>query len=398
MLSASIENHSRRLRHEPMVMWGEFVPALGAAKPVVRAGTPRIVVFIPNSRQGNGIGRSARIQGWSHPVIQLKPPLSPDLRCVGIDVAKHKFDVRIDNAGKSFVVANTPAARGKLVQRLGQLPMACVVVESSGGYERSLLFDLMDAGLPVAHVNPRVVRDYANGHNQLAKNDPIDAWTLACYGRERQPRLMTQDDKLRHMLEDLNRCRRQLLGQITALKNQVQTAIHPTSIQVLQSSIQLLEGQLEIVDKDVQAEIDKLPAMKRRQELLLGVPGVGPITSRTLVIELPELGRITRRQAAALVGVAPYDDDSGTVQGPRVIKGGRPHARCALYMAVLTGIVHNPVLKAHYQHLTGRGKAPKVAMVACMRKLLTHLNALLSKNPSEPSGSNPPIRGGGEKE
>ena len=338
-------------------------------------------------------------------MLLLKKPLPPDAVCVGIDVAKAKFDVQIDNAKKPFTVLNTPAGRGKLIRRIRGLPLASVVVESSGGYERSLLFDLMDAGLPVAHVNPRVVRDYAKGFNQQAKTDPVDARLLACYGRERQPRLLEEADRLRHMLQDLNRCRRQLLQQITALKNQSQIALHPTTVKVLRTSIELLEGQLEVIDQDVQAEIDKLAELKRRQDLLLSVPGVGPITSRTLVIELPELGQLDRRRLAALVGVAPINDDSGQSTGPRSIQGGRPHVRSALYMAAVSGIQCNPVLKAYYQRLTEAGKAPKVALVACMRKLLIHLNAILAHAAGEktgqlqpPSEPNEAHQGRGDKE
>jgi transposase len=323
-------------------------------------------------------------------VLQLKTPLPKEAVCVGIDVAKAKFDVQIDNAKKPFTVLNTPCGRSRLVKRIAGLSPVWIVVESSGGYERPLLFDLLDAGLPVAHVNPRIVRDYARGFNQQAKTDGVDARVLACYARERQPRLMDQNDKLRHMLADLNRCRRQLLQQITALKNQAQMALHPTTIQVLHTSVELLEGQLEIIDRDVQAQIDQLPEMKKRQDLLLKVPGVGPITSRTLVIELPELGQIDRRRLAALVGVAPFNDDSGASSGARAIQGGRPHVRGALYMAVVSGIQCNPVLKAHYQHLLGVGKPPKVALVACMRKLLIHLNAILAHDARSNAAASPP--------
>lgn len=318
-------------------------------------------------------------------MLSLKSPLPTDQICVGIDVAKAKLDVLIDTGKRPFTVDNTPAGRGKLIQRLRSLPLAFVVVESSGGYERPLLFDLFDAGLPAAHVNPRVVRDYAKGFNQLAKTDPIDTRVLTCYARERQPRLFTKVDKLRHMLQDLNRCRRQLLEQITALKNQAETAFHPTARKVLADSASVLEEQLEVVDQDVQAEIDKLPELKRRQDLLLAVAGVGPITSRTLVIELPELGTLDRRKLAALVGVAPFNDDSGQQSNHRIIKGGRPHVRSALYMAAVSGIRCNPVLSAHYQHLIAAGKPPKVALVACMRKLLIHLNAILAHMDQPPA-------------
>lgn len=336
-------------------------------------------------------------------MLQLKTPLPATAVCVGIDVAKDKLDVCIDNVKRPFTVPNTPAGRLKLIQRLRELPLACIAVESSGGYERALLFELHDTAMPAAHINPRIVRDYAKGFNQLAKNDPIDSRVLACYARERQPRLFGQADKLRHMLQDLNRCRRQLLEQITALKNQAQIAIHPTSVKVLGESAKALEEQLEIIDRDVQAEIDKLPEMKARQQLLLGVEGIGPITSRTLVIELPELGTLDRRKLAALVGLAPFDDDSGQQSNRRIIKGGRPHVRSALYMAALSSIRCNPVLSAHYKHLTDSGKPPKVALVACMRKLLIHLNAVQAKaqNASEPSTPNTPAphnRDGGEKE
>jgi transposase len=342
-----------------------------------------------------------------HPVLQLKTPLPAGAICVGIDVAKATLEVHVDLKGKRFTANNTLAGRSKLLKRMSALKphLTSIVVESTGGYERPLLFELLDAGLPVAHVNPRIVRDYANGFNQQAKSDPIDAQVLACYGRERQPRLMGADDKLRHMLADLNRCRRQLLEQITAMKNQAQIALNPITVKVLKDSVTLLEGQLEIIDQSVQAEIDKSVEMKRRQELLLAVPGVGPITSRTLVIELPELGNIDRRRLAALVGVAPFDDDSGTIHAPRTIQGGRSHVRAALYMATVSGIVCNPVLKAHYQRLTGESnKPPKVALVACMRKLLIHLNTILSRDhksseagvPQEPKTGGVPCPGGGE--
>jgi transposase len=335
------------------------------------------------------------------------PPVSPDRVCVGIDVSKDQLLVHADNAKRGFSVPNTSAGHTKLIERLRSLPLAFVVVESSGGYERPLLFELLDAGLPAAHVNPRVVRDYAKSFNLLAKTDPIDGHVLSCFARERRPRLFTRTDKLRHMLQDLNRCRRQLIEQITALKTQAQAVIHPTARKVLRDAAEALEEQLEVVDRDVQAEIDKLPQLKRRQDALLKVEGIGPITSRTLVIELPELGTIDRRRLAALVGVAPFNDDSGTISNRRVIKGGRPHVRAALYMATITGVRCNPVLSAHYEHLTAEGgKPPKVALVACMRKLLTHLNAVLARDADADAQSagdagvsqTPPAQGGGEKE
>lgn len=346
-------------------------------------------------------------------MLQLKPPLPAGQVCVGIDVAKAKLDCQIDNASRPFTIPNTPAGRDKLLRRIRALPLASVVVESSGGYERPLLFALLDAGVPVAHVNPRVVRDYAKGFNQQAKTDAVDARVLACFGRERQPRLFSAADRLRHMLQDLNRCRRQLLEQITALRNQAQIALHPTAVHVLNDGAAALEAQLAVIDQDVQAEIDRLPALKARQARLLTVAGIGPITSRTLVIELPELGHVDRRQLAALVGVAPVNDDSGQASHRRIIKGGRPHVRAALYMAAVTGVRCNPVLSAYYRHLTDdAGKPPKVALVACMRKLLIHLNAILADEdrqqqqasqtqnpPPGPASSNEPQHGGGgEKE
>jgi transposase len=383
-------------------MLGEFAPALDVSTSWESMNPLHRGVLLQTVVRARLFVRSARIQGRIYPVLQLKVPLSSDLVCVGIDVAKAKFDVQIDRAAKPFTLENTPAGRGKLIRRLAGLSLGFIAVESSGGYERSLLFDLLDAGLPVAHVNPRVVRDYARGFNQQAKSDGIDARVLACYARERQPRLMSADDRLRHMLQDLNRCRRQLLDQITALKNQAEMAIHPTARKVLQASVEALEEQLEVIDRDVQAEIDKLPEMKRRQELLQKVVGVGPIVSRTLVIELPELGRIDRRRLAALVGVAPMDDDSGEQHGRRMIKGGRPHVRSALYMAALTGIRSNAVLKPYYERLTGVGKAPKVALVACMRKLLIHLNGVLMEEckPEQPEteAAEKEPEGRGEKE
>ena len=405
--------------------------------PVGEQEPPRVSgVISPDSRQGPasgsgdavlGIGRSRLRPVSPHarkdvlPVLALKhpglkPPLPADAVCVGIDVAKAKLDVKLDvlvddaagaiGAGRPFTVPNTPAGRGKLLEKLRGLGVARlgpVAVESSGGYERPLLLELFDAGVPVAHVNPRVVRDYARGHGLLAKTDAIDAAVLACYARERRPRAFTSDDKIRHMTQDLVRVRRQLLEQVTALRNQAGSVLNPEAGKVLEDAAADLEKRVEQVDERVQAEIDKLPELKARQEVLLSVAGVGPVTSRTLVVELPELGHADRRTLAALVGLAPVADDSGDRSGRRVIKGGRGHVRAALYMAAVSGVRCNPVLKAHYEHLTQEaGKAPKVALVACMRKLLTHLNALLAGHErgghQERGHQEPPRGGGGEKE
>lgn len=320
---------------------------------------------------------------------------------VGVDVSKARLDVFIHPAGEPLGILNTPRGRSPLLRRLKRLAVDRVVVESSGGYERDLLLDLLHAGVAVAHVNPRVVRDFAKSYNLLAKTDSIDAQVLARFGQERKPRTLGPVDTIRLMLQELIATRRQLVEQCTRLRNQMEHARQEIVVESIRRSMRHVREELQIIETQIQRLIDENASLSRRQKDLLEVEGVGPTVSRILVSELPELGQLDRRKLAALVGIAPFNDDSGTHQGRRSIRGGRGTVRTALYMATLTAVRRNAVLKAHYQQLLARGKPKKVALTACMRKLLTYLNVRLM-HLQPPSAENIPTAdsaapGGGAK-
>jgi transposase len=329
--------------------------------------------------------------------ISPPTPTSHDERLfVGIDVCKARLDVFIHPTAKRLGVDNSPRGRAGLVRRLRGLPIDRVVVESTGGYERDLLMDLMGARVAVAQVNPRVVRDFARSYNLLAKTDSIDAEVLARFAQERKPRTLGPVDTIRLMLQELIAARRQLVEQCTRLRNQMEHARQKIVVASIRRSMQHVRGELERIETEIQRLIDENPSLSSRQKNLLEVEGVGPAVSRVLVSELPELGQLDRRKLAALVGIAPFNDDSGRHQGRRSIRGGRGTVRTALYMATLTSVRRNAVLKAHYQQLVARGKPKKVALTACMRKLLTYLNIRLMhlQAPPEHNGLTP---GGGAK-
>jgi transposase len=309
--------------------------------------------------------------------LSMATPLPDGSSFVGVDVSKARLDVCVHPLGTSFSLQNLPRGRAALIRRLQPLSVDRVVVESSGGYERDLLIDLMEAGVPVAQVNPRQVRDFAKSYNLLAKTDAIDAGLLARFGQERKPRTLGPVDTIRLMLQELIAARRQLVEQCTRLRNQMEHPRQAIVVASIRRSIQHVRGELQLIEAEIQRLIDENPSLSARQKNLQEVEGVGPTVSRILVSELPELGQLDRRKLAALVGIAPFNDDSGTHQGRRAIRGGRSTVRTALYMATLTSVRRNPILQAHYQQLLARGKPKKVALTACMRKLLTYLNVRL---------------------
>jgi transposase len=322
--------------------------------------------------------------------VRISAPTSAtDVLFVGVDVSKARLDIFIHPTAQRFSVENTPRGRAALIRQLKRLPVDRLVVESTGGYERDLLLDLLKAKIPVAHVNPRVVRDFAKSYNLLAKTDSLDADLLARFARERKPRTLGPVDTIRLMLQELIAARRQLVEQCTRLRNQMEHARLKTVTQSIRRSVKHVRAELAVIETEIQRLIDESPLLSSRQKNLLEVEGVGPTVSRILVSELPELGLLDRRQLAALVGIAPFNDDSGTHQGRRTIRGGRHTVRTALYMATLTAVRRNAVLKAHYQQLVGRGKPKKVALTACMRKLLTYLNARLARLQTEISPESP---------
>jgi transposase len=313
----------------------------------------------------------------------------------GIDVSKAHLDLYAQGMKKPRRYDNSERGIAQLLAAIDAQATACVAIESTGGYERPVTHALLDARVPVAIVNPLNVRYFAKALGHFAKTDAIDARVLADYAEKARPRVLdAQRDKIGLMLKELTARRRQLIDVCTMQKNQLQQATLPMLKQSIDALIKTLCQQIKQVDQAIQSLIDSQPELKQRQERLLSVAGVGPAVSRVLISELPELGTINRKKIAGLVGVAPMNDDSGTIKGKRMIRGGRPTVRAALYMATLVGTRHNAVVKAKYEHLVARGKPKKVAIVACMRSLLGYLSVVVNT----PIEQLRPAAGGGEKE
>jgi transposase len=306
---------------------------------------------------------------------------------VGVDVSKAWLDVAIEPSGKTMRVGNNVSGISGLVGCAGGLCLERIVVEATGGYESLLIETLFAAGLPVSLVHPARVRKFAQGMNWLAKTDKIDARLLARFGEKANPRLVEMPTEQEKQLGALVKRRKQVLEIMVAERNRLETAA-PTVRGYIESSLQALRGQLDELETAIEAFVEQAPELKAKQDLLQSVPGVGKITASTLTSQLPELGKCNRKEIAALVGTAPFNHDSGYKRGKRVVKGGRSAVRNVLYMATLTATRHNPVIKVFYDRLLKAGKEKKVALVACMRKLLTILNAIVrDRNPWQASFS-----------
>jgi transposase len=298
----------------------------------------------------------------------------------GIDVSKDWLDMHLLTAGLSQRFENSAEGVSALRQLVEDRPMVRIALESSGGYERLVVAELATAGLPVVVINPRQVRDFAKAIGQLAKTDAIDAGVLARFAQAIRPELRALPNEAEQKLRETLTRRAQLIGMRTMEKNRLQQA-HSSSVRKdVQKTISFLEKRLQAIDRELDDLIQASPLWQAKMDLLMSVPGVGQQTARTLIADLSELGNCSRQTIAALVGVAPLNRDSGTLQGHRVTWGGRTAVRNALYMATLSGTRTNPVLRDHYQRLRQSGKKAKVALVACMHKLLTILNAMLRKN------------------
>jgi transposase len=295
---------------------------------------------------------------------------------VGIDVSKAQLDVAERPSGERAVMPHTEQAIAALVAQLGARRPACVVLEATGGLQAPLASALALAGIPVAVVNPRQVRDFARATGQLAKTDAIDAQILARFAEAVRPAPRPLPDEATQEFSALLTRRRQLIDMLVAEQHRMRTAPRPIQRQI-QAHLTWLKQQLAMLDEDLTHRIQATPLWREQEDLLRSVPGIGPVVSRTLLGELPELGRLTHKQIAALVGVAPLNRDSGSLRGRRMIWGGRAVVRGVLYMSAVVAARHNPIIKAFYQRLRTAGKAPKVALVACMRKLLTMLNAMV---------------------
>src|SRR3989442_1881833 len=295
---------------------------------------------------------------------------------VGVDVAKDALDVAVRPSDERWSVANDEADVAALVARLRPLEPALVVCEATGGFEHGVIAALAGAGLPVVVANPRQVRDFARATGQLAKTDRLDAGILALFAERVRPTPRPLPDAAARLLDAVLTRRRQLLEMLTAEKNRLGFAPKPLHGGIRQH-IRWLERQLEDVTGELATLVEQSPLWRVKDNLLQTVPGIGPIVSYTLLGELPELGTLSHKQIAALAGVAPLARDSGVLRGKRMVWGGRASVRTALFLAALCGRRWNPVLKVFYERLIAAGKPKKVALIACARKLLTILNAMV---------------------
>lgn len=299
---------------------------------------------------------------------------------IGIDVAKAELVVASRPSGEVWTVPNDDLGVRALVERLRPLAPELLVLEATGGYERLVVVALAAAGLPVVVVNPRQVRHFAQATGQLAKTDRIDAGILALFAERVRPAVRPLPDPAARDLEALVTRRRQLLEMRVAEANRLGMVIGRSQRAIRQSlkkHLAWLDRELAMTESDLDDLIRQSPVWREREDLLQSVPGIGPVVARTLLAELPELGQLNRRQIAKLVGVAPLNCDSGTWRGRRLVHGGRTTVRAALYMAALVATKHNEIIQAFYRRLLALGKPKKVALVACMRKLLTMLNQML---------------------
>jgi len=296
---------------------------------------------------------------------------------VGIDVSKAELVIAIDPTRETWTSGTTVDALEPLVQRLVDVRPQLIVVEATAGYELPLVTACAAAGLPIAVVNPRQVRAFAQAIGRTAKTDAIDAALLAQFGARVQPEVRPLPDADTRALAALIGRRRQLIEMLGAEQRRLAQATTSTVRRDLRNHIRWLERRLTDVDDDIRGTVEKSPVWRVQEDLLRSVPGIGPIVARTLLAELPELGQLDRRAIAALVGVAPFNRDSGQWRGRRHIWGGRSSIRAALYMAALVAARRNRPLAHFYRRLRDLGKPAKVALVAVMRKLLTILNAMM---------------------
>jgi transposase len=352
-------------------------PSVGADRSVARV-VPSLLPKSSNSCLGypsphllQGRARLEQIQSMKEDCL-----LEVSLIFVGIDVCKAQLDVSIRPTAQTLSVTNDKAGIKVLIKHFKKLQPHLVVLESTGGLERQIMTALIGAEIAVVMANPRQVRDFAKSTGQLAKTDRIDAAVLAHYAEAIRPKPRPLPDELTLELRALTARRRQVIDMIVAEKNRLATASRAIKKRIT-AHIAYLEQELDKADQDLDRFIEKNPVWKENQEILCSTPSIGPVSSRTLIAELPELGTLGRKQISALVGLAPFPRDSGTLKGRRTIWGGRASVRSALFMATLAATRFNPVIRAFYKRLKATGKVPKVCLIACMHKLLIILNAML---------------------
>jgi transposase len=296
---------------------------------------------------------------------------------VGIDVSKDRLDVHVRPSGERFALSRDGAGIADLAERLRAARPTLVVLEATGGFEVTVAAGLAGAGLPLAVVNPAQIRAFARAVGQLAKTDRLDAEIIARFADRVRPEPRPVADEDARALAELVARRRQVVEMIGMESNRRRQATSDRVRKGVDRVLTALQAELADLDRDLDDQIKGSPAWRAAEDLLTSVPGIGPITARTLIAELPELGRIDRRRLAALVGVAPVNRDSGAMRGHRAIAGGRADVRNVLFMAALAAIRHNPVIRDLYDRRRRRGRPPKTALVAAIRKLLTILNAII---------------------
>jgi transposase len=328
----------------------------------------------PNSRLGRK--PSPHSQGR----VMERFPAAPSF--IGIDVSKDRLDVHVRPSGQCFAALRDSNGLEQLVRKLRQLAPALIVLEATGGFEVTVAAALAGAHLPIAVVNPRQIRDFARATGRLAKTDALDAQVIALFAERIRPDARPLADADSQALAELVARRRQVVEMIGMETNRLHQGRNPRIQRMLRATLKTLTDQLAELDRDIDNTVRRSPIWRAADNLLTSVPGVGDVTAHTLIADLPELGQLDRRRIAALVGVAPINRDSGQMRGKRTIAGGRSDVRNALYMATLSAIRWNPVISKHYRSLVERGRPKKVALVACMRRLLGILNAILrTKSP-----------------
>lgn len=299
---------------------------------------------------------------------------------IGIDVSKDRLDVAVRPSGEVFFVERNTRGLEALVARLHELSPHIIALEATGGFETVAAAALAGAGLPVVIVNPAQIRAFAKAIGRHAKTDPIDAAVIAHFAEATKPQIRPLPDEATRVLADLVTRRRQIVEMMGAERQREQRITLPRLKKSIARLLKALEKELASLDEDIDDAVRGSPAWRDKENLLESVPGVGPVIARTLIAELPELGQLSRKEIAALAGLAPFTRRSGKWQGKSFIAGGRTAVRCALFMGALVAKQHNPVLKAFFDRLVAAGKPKMVALIAVARKLLTILNAIVRDN------------------
>lgn len=300
--------------------------------------------------------------------------------CIGIDVAKKHFDLHSFKTGQDRRMENSADGIRQCVALCNEIRPKLIVMEATGGYERTLAATVQAEGFAVAVVNPRRIRDFARAAGQIAKTDKLDARIIAQFAATMQPRPTEQIDENTQKLKALVARRSQLVGLHTAESNRTEHADTKSIQRSIAAVVKVIGTRLKSIDRQIEQHIQNAPQLRQRSEIIDSAPGIGPVTAHMLVTELPELGRLNRRQIAALVGLAPIARDSGAFRGKRMTGGGRKQIRSRLFMPTLVAVRHNPILKAYYTGLLSRGKCKMVALIAVMRKLICILNAMVKNN------------------